>query len=209
MALSFDASLRILALQAVRSKTDWEARYRHVCRWFSKTFHTPLLEVYDLDDVFVWTHYYEHHFEEMEDDEWKTQVRDAIETPEEKVAREAREAAEDDELLRKAREDRARLKAPRKGPPSMGEEIAKEPSKDLAPSAEERLRKALESMPGRIEPAPHPGAKAKPVVERKEQVNLPGFAEDSFEVKLGEAPKDEDIEMGVKMPPAPPKKRNR
>lgn len=208
MALSFDASLRILALQAVRSKTDWEARYRHVCRWFSQTFHTPLLEVYDLDEVFVWTHYYEYHFEALDDDDYRKEVRDATETPEERAAREAREIAEDQELLQKAMADRARLLTKKKGPPAMGE-VATEPSKELAPSAEERLRKALESMPSRIAPAPHPGAKAKPVVERKEQVNLEGFAPDAFEVKLGEAPSEDDIEMGVKMPPAPPKKRRR
>ncbi len=208
MALpSFDTALRILALQAVRSETDWDARYRRICRWYSQTFHTPLSEVFELDEVFVLQHHYEHHFETFDDQEWRKEVQDTLETPEERRQRIADEAASDKELIRRAMQDRQLLDSRRKqGGPTMGSEIASEPSKELEVSADERLRQALGSMPTTIEPAKKPGDKVQP---RVEQIDMPGFAPDAFEVKLGEAPIDDDIPMGLNMPPAAPKKRRK
>jgi hypothetical protein len=199
---SLGTSLRILALQAVRDKTDGDARYRHVCRWYSQTFHTPLKDVFDLDEGFVLQHYYEHHFEGLDDAEWRREVQETIETPEEREARLRAEAAADRELLRRAAADRELLKR-RPRPATMGSEIAQEPAPEL-PSADDRLRAALASMPASIEPAKAPGDRLR---ARVEQIKQAGFAEDAFEVRLGEAPPPEDIEMGVKMPPAAPKKR--
>lgn len=48
----------------------YEYSYRKICRWFSKTFNTPLLEVEKLSEIYVLTHYFEHNFDEMTEDEF-------------------------------------------------------------------------------------------------------------------------------------------
>jgi hypothetical protein len=51
------------------SQPDSEYFYRKVCRWFSKTFHTPLSEVYKLsfDDILL--AYFEEGYEKLSDSE--------------------------------------------------------------------------------------------------------------------------------------------
>lgn len=39
--------------------------YRKVCRWYSKNFHTPLMQVFGLPYHHVLQHYYEHHMDQM------------------------------------------------------------------------------------------------------------------------------------------------
>jgi len=202
MALpTFDAALRILALEAVRNSSDWSSQYRRVCRWYSKTFHTPLHTVIDLDEVFVLQTYYEEMYEGLDDADWRKEARDAIETPEERAAREAREAASDRELLQSARADMKRLEALRRKDGKVSSEAI---AKDFE-NAAEKLKNALDGLPATIDPQRRAGEKV--VGPRREKINMPGFAEDAFEVSLGEAEIPEDQQMGLKMPPAPPKKR--
>lgn len=53
------------AIENVLDPTDAYI-HRRICRWYSKTFHTPLHEVFKLDLYDVLTHYYEATMEEFE-----------------------------------------------------------------------------------------------------------------------------------------------
>lgn len=83
-------SIQVLALKAL-DDPDWNAFYREVSRWYSRTFATPLHEVSSLPVVEVLTHYYETIFDDYSEDERKALLLELIETPEEKLAREGKE----------------------------------------------------------------------------------------------------------------------
>ena len=57
-------SIQIKAIEAVLDPDDTYS-YRRICRWYSKTFHTPLQDVYQLDFEHVLSNYYESTFEEI------------------------------------------------------------------------------------------------------------------------------------------------
>lgn len=194
----FDASLRILALEAVRGDSNWESQYRRVCRWYSKTFATPLHVVLDLDEVFVLQTYYEEIYAGLDDADWRREARDAIETPAEKAAREAQEAAADAELIKNARADMARLDARRQSGKAMGVDATLQDFENAA----EKLKSALDGLPAAIDPQARAGEKV-----RREKINIPGFAEDGFEVNIGESQVPDDEQMGLKMPPDIVRKR--
>ena len=99
-------------------KPDGDARYRSICRWYSKTFHTPLHEVYDLPAEEVLEAHYEELLEEMPEEAREQRLIELLEDPEvrqqkQRVA-DTREA-EDEEFLRivreKAAEESKRLEA--------------------------------------------------------------------------------------------------
>jgi hypothetical protein len=64
---SFFKALRQIALRDVL-KEPYEYHLRHVFRWYSKTFSTPLTEVEDLPLETVLQHFYEARYEEMDDE---------------------------------------------------------------------------------------------------------------------------------------------
>lgn len=68
--LSFYEIVKINALDSVIQK-DQEYMIRHILRWYSKTFHTPLPQVEDIPFVEVLTAYYEERFENMEEQDLK------------------------------------------------------------------------------------------------------------------------------------------
>jgi primosomal protein N' len=57
-------SIQIKAIESVLDPDDTYS-YRRICRWYSKTFHTPLHDVYSLDFEHVLSNYYESTFEEI------------------------------------------------------------------------------------------------------------------------------------------------
>jgi len=57
-------SIQIKAIESVLDSDDAYS-YRKICRWYSKTFHTPLQDVYKLDFEHVLSNYYESTFEEI------------------------------------------------------------------------------------------------------------------------------------------------
>lgn len=57
-------SIRISAAESVLDPDD-EYIYRKICRWYSKTFHTPLVQVLVLDPEHVLTNYYESTMEDI------------------------------------------------------------------------------------------------------------------------------------------------
>lgn len=61
---------RLIALNTVlHPDTDPDYELRRIFRWFSKTFNTPLAQVYGLPLDEVLQHYYEARYEELEDAE--------------------------------------------------------------------------------------------------------------------------------------------
>lgn len=95
-------ALRLLAFRAVE-KPDHEYILRHICRWYSRQFYTPLAEVEDIPLETLLTHFFEVQVEEMSDEDREELRAKLCETRAERVARETEEAAkavEDDEFLR-------------------------------------------------------------------------------------------------------------
>lgn len=84
------------ALKAVIDP-DTFADYRKICRWFSRTFVTPLVEVYDLPSDFVLQHYLEDQYEALTHEERRDKLIELTETPEERIERMRRQELEDHE----------------------------------------------------------------------------------------------------------------
>ncbi len=94
--MDYYSAIRINALEAVLSGDSQEYIFRHILRWYSKNFYTPLhvVETIPLEDVL--TAYYESKYEEMKDIELDMEKSSLLETDEEKAMR-----------LRKEDEDKA------------------------------------------------------------------------------------------------------
>lgn len=90
--------------QALRSvmKPDGEYVVRHVFRWYSRTFSTPLREVYDIPLEEVLMHYYESWFEDMNDQDRLIAIDSVLQTDADRIAEKMAEDAkpiEEKELL--------------------------------------------------------------------------------------------------------------
>jgi hypothetical protein len=95
-------------------KREWSAYWlRHIFRWYSKTFSTPLHVVESLPLDHVLTAYYEERYESMNEQELEEAKALLLETPEERKQREAdeaaREAEEEIEAQRIEAEEQERL----------------------------------------------------------------------------------------------------
>ena len=66
MDLDTFRAIQVLALDSIENLT-WDSFYRKVCRWYSKTFSTPLKEVEALPETYVLQHYYENMIETVKD----------------------------------------------------------------------------------------------------------------------------------------------
>lgn len=87
----YDA-IRTQALHAVL-RPDGDYLLRHIFRWYSMTFNTPLMDVYDLPIDFVLQHYYEMSFENLPEEERLAIIDEVIETDEERAQRRQAEDA--------------------------------------------------------------------------------------------------------------------
>lgn len=87
-------SAQIAALRAVIDP-DLFADFRKICRWFSKNFATPLVEVYDLPSDFVLQHYLEDRYENLDYEGRRNLLIELTETSEERIERLRQEAEED------------------------------------------------------------------------------------------------------------------
>lgn len=91
----FDDIQKIAFLSVLRP--DYDAWIRKVCRWYSRTFKTPLDQVEDLPINYVLQHYWETVFDEMEDAEKRQALMELLETPEDRKKRvEQEQRAEED-----------------------------------------------------------------------------------------------------------------
>jgi len=119
----YQTALRLVALDnATAEKPPQEYQLRRVFRWYSRTFHTPLHEVWDLPLHDILVHYFEAHYEEMEDEERSAERDQLVLTPKELRARQRkRDASKADDYLfeREAETDEVlkfkAAKAPKKG----------------------------------------------------------------------------------------------
>lgn len=107
-------NLKILALRSV-IRPDEEYLCRKIIRWYSKTFHTPIIEVQKIPILDILQHYYEEQFEELEADPEKKEefhniITELIETESQKADRLKKEAKEniDDEVFLKQVADKIR-----------------------------------------------------------------------------------------------------
>jgi len=93
--MSHFEDLQKLALLAVL-KPDYNSWMRRVCRWYSKSFQTPLEEVENLPTTYVLQHYWEAVYEDLEDDERLAKIVELLENPEDRAIRLAQEKADED-----------------------------------------------------------------------------------------------------------------
>lgn len=83
-------SIKVIALKNVL-KPNEEYYLRKVYRWYSKTFHTPLDQCFDIPLETVLTCFYEERFEGMDEEELQEELQNSIETEESRKAREETE----------------------------------------------------------------------------------------------------------------------
>lgn len=86
MPIDYYSALRLHAIRAVQ-KPDIDSNLRYIHRWYSKTFHTPLHVVADLDPEDILTAFYETTYEDMSEEDREQEIRELLETDEEKSAR--------------------------------------------------------------------------------------------------------------------------
>lgn len=82
--MNYHTAIRLAAMAAVKKPdNDYDVRVIH--RWYSKTFHTPLHLVSELDQDDVFQAYWESHYEEMEEERREEEIALLLETPEDLV----------------------------------------------------------------------------------------------------------------------------
>lgn len=89
-------AIQILAAQAVKMGTP-EYFERYMLRWFSKTFHTPYLQVKEMEFEEILQAFYEDHYANLDEEKLAQELRELLETAEERSAR--IKAEEDEELM--------------------------------------------------------------------------------------------------------------
>ena len=90
-------AIEVNAMKAVVAP-DEEAKIRQIMRWYSKTFHTPLLSVYDLPLDYLLTHYYEETYSEMEE-EIRAEKHQQLAMTEEEWAAHTKAAGDDEDAF--------------------------------------------------------------------------------------------------------------
>lgn len=84
--MNYYEAIKVNALKSVL-KPDSEYFLRKIFRWYSKTFSTPLLDVYDLPLEHVLQEFYEERYEAMDDQAREEELADALETADDIKAR--------------------------------------------------------------------------------------------------------------------------
>lgn len=88
--MDFFKAVRLIALKQVQDP-DRDYLVRKVHRWYSKTFSTPLAEVYDLPLEDVFQAYFEERYEDMSEEDRDTERLELLETEAQRIARLRRE----------------------------------------------------------------------------------------------------------------------
>jgi hypothetical protein len=73
-------NIKLIAMHGVVKSTE-DYNVRHIFRWYSKTFNTPLHVVDTLPFEDVLTHYFENQYEELHPDEREDEVHELLLTP--------------------------------------------------------------------------------------------------------------------------------
>jgi hypothetical protein len=105
--MDFAEGIRVNAMHSVlHGGSDYSMR--HVMRWYSKTFHTPLNVVETLPVDHILTHYYEETYENMEEPS-RNEERERLYLGSEQYEKKQSEAdAAEEAFLREAEEEAAR-----------------------------------------------------------------------------------------------------
>lgn len=156
-------SLQILALEAVEFQ-DAEAFYRKICRWYSKTFFTPLDSVEDLPMDKVLLTYYEEKFDELynstdEDSKYTyNEYRKQILNPDEDV-----QTANDDEAWALKEIEALKKKNAKSGKEKISD-VVNQVSQNIAEVAKEEFLRLKSSSP------------QEPNINDENQVDLNNFS---------------------------------
>jgi hypothetical protein len=136
-------ALRYVAMRDVVDDTS-EYRLRSIFRWYSKTFHTPLVQVEELPLFEVLQTYFEVRYEDMSEQERQDEIVRLLETEEELAARKKAEDVADAEAEEFARqtEEQAKVK-----------KTAKSKILEAAKNLEKNLDKLKEVLPKQEERA--------------------------------------------------------
>lgn len=87
-------------------KPNQDYYVRRIFRWYSKTFHTPLEEAFNMPIEIILSHYFEEYFEGLEQEDLDDQLVEMTETDEqrkERLAFEDYDSASEHELLEMSR----------------------------------------------------------------------------------------------------------
>lgn len=84
--MEYFRALRLAAMKSV-VEPDLDAQLRHIYRWYSTHFHTPLHEVYDLCQEDILEAFYEVEYEDLNEDERDREIAELLESDEERRAR--------------------------------------------------------------------------------------------------------------------------
>jgi hypothetical protein len=171
---------------------DRDAFLRHVKRFYSKTFATPLSAVDDLDEEFVLQTYYEEAFSQMDEDARDEYISNLLATPEEREALAAaheRMDERDEEFMKKLNKDVAEGK--RRGPPperpKMQMPSAPVDPKERAKAIKERIARGI-TTPEPAAPAP-PAPGLPPDIHMSfDDGNLPGIPAEWLSMDPSSAP---------------------
>jgi len=109
--------LAIIAFDGAISES-FEPYYRHMCRWYSREFHTPLPDVEKMDEVYVITTYledlyYKYAHSESEEDKMKLENirQQLLKSPEELAQQEEDDDAWIEEMTKKVNDDKNKQQA--------------------------------------------------------------------------------------------------
>jgi hypothetical protein len=106
-------AIRVQALLDVMDG-GFEYHWRRICRWYSTTFHTPLIEVDGLPIEHILQNFFEHAFEQQSKAERRKLAITLTETPDEVKKRERVAKAKSDDAYLKRIQKQAKKEAEQK-----------------------------------------------------------------------------------------------
>lgn len=170
--MNYFKALRLQALKTVLDPDD-EYRIRHIFRWYSQRFHTPLHEVYDLPQDDILEAFYESTYEEMNENERQSELQDLLMTEEEEKA------------LQRSR-DVERYEAYKFARFSAEDEKDRERRKKLAELQKDKKPAFAAQAPGKMAPATAMPSAPKPgdPVKFEPDVEVKFVSADTFEAEL-------------------------
>lgn len=149
-------AIRVLAFDAVKNK-DSDYLLRHIFRWYSREFHTPLPEVEEMPLEEVLTHFFECRYEGMEDEDLEAEEKRLAETREERLQREEKEKLDDEDADAFFRDVKAESKTQlaKLGTKRKLDEAMDDPDLDrpvLLPIMGEKLPQTFQQVVEKMEP---------------------------------------------------------
>ena len=129
-------------------KPDFDAQWRRVSRWYSKTFATPLHLVDDLPRLDVLQAYYEDLYENLEDDKLHLELEELLKPVDElqKALDKSKGESDMDDLEKLVKAENAKAKKSPKDPKVAAKEMIKV-TEDLGRALTD-IKKSIEPLEG-------------------------------------------------------------